>query len=108
MKRVLPYKHWSVLSYSALLLFCAVANAQQNNEITPSIDLLEYLAEMTEVDGQLIGPQDIAKVNCHSQSLKESENECKTNSGSRVEQKQNDEENVSKESPVQKGCIDEN
>jgi len=108
MKRVLPYRHWAVLSYSTLLLFSVAANAKQSNEITPSIDFLEYLAEMTEVDGQLIGPQDIAKVNCHSQSVKESENESKTDSGSKVEQKQNDKENVSKKSPDQKGCIDEN
>jgi len=32
-----------------------------NNDKTPSMEFLNYLADMTEVDGKLVGPQDMQK-----------------------------------------------
>jgi len=54
------------------VLLCYSSHAQQkkilDNDIEkqPSMALLNYLAEMAEVDGQLIGPQDMIDKNCLS------------------------------------------
>jgi len=39
----------------------------------PSIAFLEYLAEMTEIDGKLYGPQDLPLIHCKKTLLKREE-----------------------------------
>ena len=74
MKRILPCYFLLLLLYGAEVNSTEI-NAQQNQQKLPSILFLEYLAEMTEVDGQLIGPQDIAESQCEFAKLKRNKND---------------------------------
>lgn len=50
---------------------------QPNNNQVLSIEFLEYLADMSDVNGQLIGPQDLAQLDCNERDIQmnHSENE---------------------------------
>lgn len=52
--------------YKMLFLTVGISplNALANSETIPSMAFLEYLAEMKEVNGELIGPQDIQTTHC--------------------------------------------
>ena len=58
--------------------------AQKNNEALPSMAFLEYLAEMTEINGQLYGPQDLAN-SCHQTTAKRDKNKDESNNGQGAE-----------------------
>jgi hypothetical protein len=47
-----------------LLLGLPQLQAQESKQALPSLALLEYLADMTEVDGKLVGPQDMNAQPC--------------------------------------------
>lgn len=61
----------SLLLGLVLIPIKSQANEQPLNQgikaNTPSLALLEYLAEMEEVDGNLVGPEDISMINCIAQ-----------------------------------------
>ena len=48
--------------------------AQESPNELPSMAFLEYLAEMTEIDGKLYGPQDIPVEHCNKAGFKQDEN----------------------------------
>ena len=47
-----------------LILACVPLQAQEKVDKLPSIAFLEYLAELEEVDGKLLGPQDMKIAPC--------------------------------------------
>jgi len=55
--------------------------AQEALDELPSMAFLEYLAEMTEIDGKLYGPQDLPPINCKKNSLKRDENKNDSSNG---------------------------
>ncbi len=55
------HKNKQRLLCSALILGCFSSQAQDTqSEQAPSMALLEYLAELEEVDGELVGPMDMS------------------------------------------------
>ncbi len=70
-------------SGALLVLCCVPLKAQENIDELPSIAFLEYLADMTEIDGTFYGPQDINVESCQrSVSEREEQNNEKTNEAS--------------------------
>jgi hypothetical protein len=55
--------------------------AQDALDELPSMAFLEYLAEMTEIDGKLVGPQDLPIINCKKNGLKRDENKNDSSNG---------------------------
>ena len=55
--------------------------AQDVHDELPSMAFLEYLAEMTEIDVKLYGPQDLPVVICKKSSLKRDENKDESSNG---------------------------
>ena len=109
MKRILPCNILLLLLYgleansaevSATEINNTEISAQQNQQALPSILFLEYLADMTEVDGQLIGPQDISTSLCKLVKPKQKKNEDKSEN----EEQDNAVPNSSTQSPVEKEC----
>jgi len=64
-----------VLCFNSILLgmCCTPLKAQESSADMPSIAFLEYLAEMTEIDGKLYGPQDLPLIDCKKILLKRDE-----------------------------------
>jgi len=62
--------------YNTLLLGLCFSplKAQESPNELPSMAFLEYLAEMTEIDGKLVGPQDVPVERCKKDDFKQDEN----------------------------------
>lgn len=80
--------------FSVLLLTSFSVLATQDSDQMPDMALLEYLAELVEVDGELIGPMDMADTNIGEAPNNTNEKPNKENS-----QIQDSKENDSKHSP---------
>jgi len=69
-----------------LLILCSTpSKAQQKEDEIPSIALLEYLAEMTEVDGKFYGPQDMSLALCQSVSAEQNKQSTETSTETSAE-----------------------
>jgi hypothetical protein len=90
-----------VFYYNTLLLglcFTPLKAQESSNEL-PSMAFLEYLAEMTEIDGKLYGPQDIPVRLCNKNDFKQDENKDGSSRGHDVQVPKN------KSSVVDQECI---
>jgi hypothetical protein len=73
--------------------------AQESSNELPSMAFLEYLAEMTEIDGKLYGPQDIPVEGCNKDGFKQDENKDGSSRGHDVQAPNN------KSSILEQECI---
>jgi len=73
-----------------LCLYITPIQAQEGLDELPSMAFLEYLADMTEIDGKLYGPQDLPAINCKKNSLIRDENKDESSNGHTEKSSKND------------------
>lgn len=85
-----------------LILCCAPLKAQEKVDELPSIALLEYLADMEDVDGKLYGPQDMNLVPCQRSVLEREEQNNETSN--EINGVQNDKAQKNEKTATEQEC----
>ena len=101
------------LCFNGLLFFVCFSSlkAQEKQhtalkDVQPSIAFLEYLADMTEVDGEFLDPQDIVENGCQKMNSQQNDNNESTNGQQNVAktEKENQIQNKNKNKQDSEGC----